>query len=316
MTGRLYDAAVVGAGPAGSSTATYLARAGWRVALVDRAAFPRDKPCAEYLSPAAEPLLRDLGVMDALAAHPPSRLLGFRIYAPGGGVIQGDFAATKGSDGAALFTSGLAVPRSRLDLALVEAAAGAGAEVRERWSLASLALEEECYRLQPAGPASEPIRARLLVAADGVHSVVARRLGLALPAALHKVALVAHMRGIGGLGDYGEMHVANRRYVGLAPLVPRGRGDLCNVALVVDEARDGRKIAGRAEAFLLESLATFPGLRGRLADATIVRKTLATSGLCTRVRRLSGARLLLVGDAAGYYDPFTGEGIFRALRSA
>ncbi len=81
MTGRLYDVAIVGAGPAGSSTATYLARAGWRVALVDRAAFPRDKPCAEYLSPAAEPLLRDLGVMDALAVHPPSRLLGFRIYA-------------------------------------------------------------------------------------------------------------------------------------------------------------------------------------------------------------------------------------------
>lgn len=316
MTGRLYDAAVVGAGPAGSSTATYLARAGWQVALVDRAAFPRDKPCAEYLSPAAEPLLRALGVMDTLAAHPPSRLLGFRIYAPGGSVIQGDFAATKGSDGATLFASGLAVPRSRLDLALMEAAAGAGAEVRERWSLASLALEEDCYRLHPAGPASEPIRARLLVAADGVHSVVARRLGLARPAALRKVALVAHMRGIGGLGDYGEMHVANRRYVGLAPLEPCGRGDLCNVALVVDEARDGRKIAGRAEAFLLESLATFPGLRGRLADATIVRKTLATSGLCTRVRRLSGARLLLVGDAAGYYDPFTGEGIFRALRSA
>src|SRR5258706_4308 len=126
-----------------------------------------------------------------------------------------------------------------------------------------------------------------------------RRLGRARPAARGKVALVAQMRGIGGLGDYGEMHVANRRYVGLAPLEPQAHGDLCNVALVVDEARDGRKIAGRAEAFLLESLATFPGLHRRLAGAAIVRKTLATSGLCTRVRRLSGTRLLLAVDGPG-----------------
>src|SRR5262245_44296308 len=179
MTDALYDVAVVGAGPAGSSTAAYLARAGWRVVLVDRAAFPRDKPCAEYLSPAAEPLLRGLGVLDGLAQDPPGRLRGFRIYAPGGGVIQGDFAATKGRDGAAGFESGLAVPRARLDLLLLQAAAGAGAEVRERWSLASLARAGGCFCLTPSGAGSPPLRARLVVAADGVHSVVARRLGLA-----------------------------------------------------------------------------------------------------------------------------------------
>ncbi len=80
-----YDVAIVGAGPAGSASAILLARAGWRVALVDRSTFPRDKPCAEYLSPAAEPLLTELGVMEQLEATRPARLRGFRIFAPNGG---------------------------------------------------------------------------------------------------------------------------------------------------------------------------------------------------------------------------------------
>src|SRR5262249_21833882 len=66
----------------------------------------------------------------------------------------------------------------------------------------------------------------------------------------------------------------------------------------------------------LEALATFPGLRGRLKELTVVRRTLAISRLAVQARRLSDAGLLLVGDAAGYYDPFTGEGIYRALHSA
>ena len=317
---RIYDAAIVGAGPAGSACAIHLAHAGVSVALVDRCAFPRDKPCAEYLSPAAEPLLAELGVLHALAATNPSRLLGFRIFAPGGCVFQGDFAATRGPDGRSLYTSGLCVPRSRLDALLLDAARSAGAEVYERWSLAWLERSaNETHLLLPADPTRmPPIRARLLVAADGVHSTVARRLGLhePSPTRMRKVALVAHMRGIAGLGSHGEMHVYGRRYVGLARLEPETVGDLCNVAMVVDEARDGAKLKGRAQDFLLEALATFPALRGRLDGMRVVRPTLTTSRLCVGARHLSADGVLLVGDAAGYYDPFTGEGIFRALNSA
>jgi flavin-dependent dehydrogenase len=162
----------------------------------------------------------------------------------------------------------------------------------------------------------EPIKARLLLAADGVHSTVARRLGLHETSRMRKVALVAHMRGIAGMGEYGEMHVAGRRYVGIAPLEPPEIGDLCNVAMVVDEARDGRKLAGRPERFLLEALETFPKLRGRLDQVTVTRRTLTISRINVRAKRLSDEGLLLVGDATGYYDPFTGEGIYRALHGA
>jgi flavin-dependent dehydrogenase len=282
---------------------------------VDRATFPRDKPCAEYLSPAAEPLLSDLGVMERLEATHPARLRGFRIYSPNGRMIQGDFAATRDAEGKSLFATGLAIPRLRLDASLEAGARAAGAELHENWRLAQLTREDAVWRLTPVGE-HEPILARLLLAADGVHSTVAQRLGLHETRRMRKVALVAHMRGVAGLGEYGEMHVAGRRYVGLAPLEPPEVGDLCNVAMVVDEARDGRKLAGRPERFLLEALETFPKLAGRLASAMVTRRTLTVSRINVRAKRLSGEGLLLVGDATGYYDPFTGEGIYRALHGA
>jgi flavin-dependent dehydrogenase len=316
---HLYDVAIVGAGPAGSAAAIHLARAGWSVVLVDRAHFPRDKPCAENVSPAAEPLLRELGVADDLAAAPIGRLRGFRVFAPNGTMFQGDFAATRDASGQALFEMGLVVPRLCLDHILVSAARQAGAVVREGWRLALVERSDGkltgTYRLQSTNP-GEIIHARLLVAADGVHSTVARRLGLHEATRMRKIALVAHARGISGISEYTEMHVAGRRYVGIAPLEPRQLGDLCNVAMVVDEVRDGRALAGRPTDFFLEALATFPQLRARLGSVTLVRPVLTTSRLNMRVRRLSGDGVLLVGDAAGYYDPFTGEGIYRALHSA
>lgn len=318
MAHDAYDVAIVGAGPAGTASAIHLARGGQRVVVVDRSVFPRDKPCAEYLSPAAEPLLHALGIMDALAAAQPHRLRGFRIFAPNGRVIQGDFAATHGPDGASLYETGMVIPRLALDAVLLDAARRAGASVCEGWRLGQIELRPDGYRLYPVG-ASDPIDARLLVAADGVHSTVARRLGLQTFGALRKIGLVAHMRGIAGLGAYGEMHAANRRYVGIAPMESGESGAddaLCNVAMVVDERRDGRRLAGKPDAFLLDALSSFPGLRDRLSALRVERRTLAISRLNVIARRLSSARLLLVGDATGYYDPFTGEGIYAALRGA
>lgn len=310
----IYDVAVVGAGPAGSATATHLAREGWRVVIVDRSVFPREKPCAEALSPAAEPLLAELGALDTILARHPARLRGFRVYAPNGDFFQGDFAATHDATGKSLFETGLVVPRLRLDAALLDAAKRAGVEAREGWRLATLAREADGWRLRSV--AGDELRARLLIAADGVHSTVARRLKLHQTGRLRKVALVAHIRGITRLDDYGEMHVANRRYVGLAPMESPGVGTLCNVAMVVDEARERQKLAGRPQPFLLEELTTFPRLRGRLDAMEVVRETIAISRIHVQARRIIADGLLLVGDAAGYYDPFTGEGIYGALASA
>jgi flavin-dependent dehydrogenase len=310
-----YDVAIVGAGPAGAASAIHFARAGLRVVLVDRASFPRHKACAEAISPAAEPLLHELGIGDLLASAHPNRLRGFRIIAPNGQSFQGDYAGIHDADGHSIFTSGLVLSRYHLDAALVVGARRAGAEIREGWRLGNLERRDGLYYLMPVG-AAEPITARLLIAADGVHSTVARRLGLHQPGQMRKIALVAYLRGIRGLGEYGEMHVAGRRYVGLAPMEAPGADPLCNVALVVDEARDGHALAGHAETFLLDALRSFPGVHNRLADITVERRTLAVSRINVHARCLVEDGLLLVGDAAGYYDPFTGEGIYRALLGA
>lgn len=324
VNAHLYDVAIVGAGPAGSATATYLARAGLDVALVDRAAFPRDKPCAEYLSPAVEPLLAELGALAAIEATHPARLRGFRVFAPDGRMFQGDFAGVRGDgsiarDSAAGYETGLAVSRTILDAALVMAARGAGAEVRENWRLSTITRDatKAVWRLSSSVAGAEnSLSARILIGADGVHSMVARRLGLRLEARTRKIAIVAHLRGIEGLSEYGEMHVANRRYVGIAPMETPSETARCNVAMVVDERREGRALAGKPQEYLLDALSTFPRLRDRVGALTIVRPALTASRLSSRVRRRSAEAALLVGDAAGYFDPFTGEGIFHALRSA
>jgi flavin-dependent dehydrogenase len=114
-----------------------------------------------------------------------------------------------------------------------------------------------------------------------------------------------------GLGDSAEMHVGSQGYVGLN----RIGDDLANVALVVPAAR----ILGaraRAREFFFECLEQFPGVRGRVDPQRLRRPVLATGPFDTRARRTIADGALLVGDAADFFDPFTGEGICAALRGA
>ncbi|HEX5505961.1 MAG TPA: NAD(P)/FAD-dependent oxidoreductase [Thermomicrobiales bacterium] len=307
-----HEVIVVGAGPAGAVTGLLLARRGHGVLLLDKATFPRDKPCAEYLSPEINVLLARLGLRTAVEAARPARLRGFIIVPPGGRPFRGDFAP----DGPRGY--GLALPRTTLDALLVERARAAGVTVREGFRVGDLLREGGrvvgVRGRQRGRRDEEELRAPVTVGADGLHSVVAGRLGLARrPAARapgpQVLALVTHLAGIARLGDYGEMHVAPGCYVGVAPL----GGDLANVALVVPLA-EGPAVAGRREEYFRAALGRFPLLAGRLDGARLAKPLLAVGPLAARARRYSAGGALLLGDAARFYDPFTGEGIYRALR--
>jgi menaquinone-9 beta-reductase len=298
-----YDAVVVGAGPAGSTTAALLAARGCRVAVVDRATFPRPKPCAEYLNPDAVGALDRLGVRAEVEAHAPARILGMRVIAPCGADAVGRFGTTHG----------LALRREHLDVLLVERAARRGAEV-----ITGATVE----RIGPPGPrgrmvewrtggARAAVEARLVIGADGLNSRAARLLGPMRRGRPRRAALVAHYEGVTGMRGLGEMFVTPLGYVGIAPL---DRG-LVNVSAVWNLARAPRDTADPL-AWLASQVAGVPELAERLRGARRVGPLLGAGPFATRPARVVGDRLLLVGDAAGFFDPFTGDGVWTALVGA
>ena len=309
-----WDAVVVGAGPAGSATARFLAQAGARVLLLDRAQFPRDKPCSEYLSPQSTRVLERLGadVVAAVEAAAPAHLYGMKLVAPSGRVAVGRFAANHGWHPPRPY--GFALPRTVFDTILRDAAVRAGVEAWE-----GAAVEDLVYDAGAVGGVvvrtdngqRTTLHARVVIGADGLNSVVARRLGVRTEHAPRRVAYTAHVADVQGVGDAGEMHVGQSGYVGLGPV----GGGVTTVALVLPLAAvraDGRDL--RRDFFA--ELERFPGLAGRFAARRLVRRVLVTGPFARWSRRTTADGALLVGDAADFFDPFTGQGIYAALRGA
>jgi menaquinone-9 beta-reductase len=308
---REVDVLIAGAGPAGSAVAGLLADSGLSVLAVDRAAFPRDKPCSEYMSPEAVRILSRLGALDALEQAGAAFPRGTKVIASKGASLHGVFDRASHQP---YRPTGLAISRRVLDQELLDQARRKGALVRERTAVEELLYESGGVAgalLRDAAGQRHPVRARLTIGADGLRSVVARRIGRRSYGFPRRVAFVAHMTGVEGTGPYAELHVNDAGYVGLNPI----GADRTNVALVIPAA-SVKSSGGRVKQFFAEQLERFPQVAGRLVRAEFVRPLLATGPFAAWSGRVIAPGAALVGDAADFFDPFTGEGIYSALRGA
>jgi flavin-dependent dehydrogenase len=305
----MFDVLIVGAGPAGSIAAIVLARAGARVCLIDRAVFPRPKLCGDTLNPAAVAILARLGLRHVVERD-VTLLEGMRVTGDGVSIS----AAYPGS------LHGVAVARERLDAALVAAAAEEGADVREQLTARTPRLREEPGRtvvhgaICTAGAGTRvELAARVTIAADGRRSTLAFALGLARhPASPRRWAIGGHAVGVEGLSSYGEMHIRRGHYIGVAPL-DGGIANVCLVRRFESPSHDALRNPGDT---LLTAAQGDPLLRERFAGATLISKPMVLGPLA--VDPVDGAvvpsGLLLAGDAAGFIDPMTGDGLRFALR--
>jgi menaquinone-9 beta-reductase len=301
LTAAMPEVVVVGGGPAGTAIATRLARLGHAVLLLDRDRFPRPKPCGDCVNPAAVRELADLGVLADVLAEPHTPLEGWTIVPP-----SGEAAAFRGSF--PIGCPGIAIGRERLDRVLLEHARAAGVQIRTASKVTDLVRNGKgaVGGVQVAGQAE--IHSRLVVGADGLRSVVLRRLGLVRRAPrLRKLALTAHVTRVPSLDRRGELHVLPWGTVGIAPI---GDGE-ANVTVVVTGAATAEVARGRETYYDSVLASTAP-----LERAMRCGKVLATGPFDWPTRSAVADGALLVGDAAGYYDPFTGQGIYRALRGA
>jgi flavin-dependent dehydrogenase len=268
---------VAGGGPAGLATALYAARAGMAVTVREHRAGVLDKACGEGLMPGAVAALAGLGVAPA-----GQELSGIR-YVADGRSVDASFRAGPGRG----------VRRTVLHEALRSAALAAGVRIEQR------AVRD--VRQDADGVTVDGERVRWAVAADGLHSPLRRRLGLeGAPVRHRRFGLRRHFR-VEPWTSYVEVHWATGAEAYLTPVAP----DLLGVAVL-----------GTAGRPFDQQLDAFPGLRDRLAGTDPVGEVLGAGPLRQRVRGRVAGRVLLVGDAAGYVDALTGEGVALAVRQA
>lgn len=300
---------VVGAGPAGATTAALLAQAGRDVLLIDRASFPRDKPCGEYLDPGVVDALDRLGMLERVLASGPARLSGMDLVT-GRNRHAIRYRGAEGPPGSRI---ALGVRRETFDAIVLQHARDSGVRVALNGRVTGAIREGERVvgaRVRADSGDDRPIRAPVTVGADGRMSVVARSLGLERWVRWPRRLGLVRRFAVPDPPSCGQMLVGPHAYCGLAPV----GGGIVTAGLV---APLGAKEPGEStDGFFQRQLHEISGVEELLHDARPLDKILGAAPLARAVEAAAGQGYLLVGDAAGFLDPFTGEGIYRSLRGA
>jgi flavin-dependent dehydrogenase len=305
------DVLVVGAGPAGSVAATVLARAGARVKLVDRARFPREKLCGDTINPGTLAILRRLQLHRAAETR-GLPIAGMVVTGESGVSIEGRYPRG---------LHGVAITRAELDWALVQEAIGAGVDFEDRVAVRAARLDEQrgVPRVTGVNVISQgherdvAIEAPVTIAADGRHSSLTFGLGLARhPDRPRRWAIGAYFEGVREHATgvrFGEMHIRRGRYVGISP-VGDGRTNVC----VVKPSKPGDADFRDPMATLRAALESEPLIAERFRDARPIGAPTLLGPLAVEATAVRFDGLVAAGDAAGFVDPMTGDGLRFAIR--
>jgi menaquinone-9 beta-reductase len=282
---EMFDVAIVGGGPAGSTCAALCAAAGLRVIVLEREKFPREKVCGDCLNPSCWPVLRRLSLEERVRALPHGQLDKVEFIAIDGRKVGVDLPS--GQEGE------IAIKRSLFDALLMLRARELGADVHDATTVS--AVEKTVSRNWKITAGENKFEARMLVAADGRNSTVARLCNLLPRSERERIALQTHLTLPGNFGNQVVLQFLEHGYSGQAPV----NHDELNVCLVAKP----RSIDA------LKQWAT------RRFDISPDHSWRTVTPLTRAALPPAHENLLLIGDAARVVEPFTGEGIYFALRS-
>jgi menaquinone-9 beta-reductase len=306
-----YDVIIVGGGPGGSSSAITLAKAGLDVLVLEAKQMPRDKLCGEFVAPECFPTLNRLGVMDKIIAMGPQKITTLSLTASNGRQIGATIDAVSHQAPFAISLS-----RSVFDQILFERAREAGALCLEGFRVNRALFEGgipcAVEATSPGDGLAHRFQARVIIDASGrnSHLTVGRdeRIGGRRGSRLY--AFKAHLRGVEAIREQVELYFFGQGYGGLS----RVENEMVNLCFLANEGtiREG---GGDPTQILRRTVMQNPLARERLARAEVVSKWYSSGPLTFGRRRLTRDGVIVVGDASGMIDPFTGTGIQIALRT-
>jgi len=311
---EIYDLIIVGAGPAGSTAALYAERLGLKTLLIDKESFPRDKICGDALSGKSVAVLRELDLLTEVQKLPGAHIQSIVFSSPDKATFRIDLRKTSLKH----IPKGFVIRRKYFDAFLFDKAKNAAARSIENFTVTDLLHEEGQFcgiSGNTADGVKQSFRSKIILGADGYKSIVARRTGLYEHDPAHwVVALRCYYKNVRDLTDQIELHYVDEVIPGYFWIFPLENG-YANVGIGMLHKFIKEKHIDLNKA--LHHAINSPVFKARFTEAEAMEKPVGWNLPVGSKRRKSyGNGFMLLGDAAGLIDPFTGEGIGNALYSA